>query len=96
MKFMVTWKIPLEKRQDIMKHWASMTPKQRADAGPDVKILGRWHNEAEFTGVAICETDSAAALSLYLMQWNHSMDMDVAPVLDDEESAAVGKKALGL
>ncbi len=27
---------------------------------------------------------------------SYSMDMDVAPVLDDEESAAVGKKALGL
>ena len=73
-----------------------MTPQERADAGPDVRLIGRWHNEAEFTGVAILETNDAAALSAYLMQWNHSMDMDISPVLDDEESAAVGKQALGL
>ena len=96
MKFMVTWRVHQEKRPEIMKLWATLTPQQRADAGPGVKIVGRWHNLAEFTGVAICEASDTAALSVYLMQWNGSMDMDIAPVLDDEESAAAGRKALGL
>jgi hypothetical protein len=96
MKFMVTWRIHPEKRHETMKVWSSLKPEQRADAGSGVKILGRWHNIAEFTGVAILETESTAAMSLYLMQWNSMMDMDVAPVLDDEESAQAGKKFLGL
>ena len=66
------------------------------DAGPGVKILGRWHDIVSFTGVAICEADDANALSGYLLQWNASMDMTVAPVLDDAETTATGKKALGM
>ena len=37
------------------------------------------------------EATDLAALNRYLGQWNPFMDMDVAPVLDDEESAAVTK-----
>jgi hypothetical protein len=96
MKFMVTWQIHPDKWHDILKVWCSMSPEERADTGPDVKLIGRWHNEAEMTGVAIIESDSAAAVTAYLLKWNHSMDMDVGIVLDDEESAAVGKQALGL
>jgi len=96
MKFMVNWEVHPDKRREITELWVSMTPEQRADAGTGVKMIGRWHNEVEMTGVAIVESDSCAALSTYLLQWNSFMDMDIAPVLDDEESAAVGKAALGL
>jgi len=37
------------------------------------------------------EATDLAALNRCLGQWNPFMDMDVAPVLDDEESAAVAK-----
>lgn len=94
MKFMVTWRVHPEKRVEIMKHWVSLSPEQRADCGPGVKMIGRWHNEVEYTGVAILESSDAGALSRYLMQWNPYMDMDIGPVLDDEESAAVGKSVL--
>lgn len=96
MKFMVTWEVHPHMRRETMELWCSLTPEQRAETGPGVKLIGRWHNEAEYTGVAILESDNAIALSGYLMQWNHLMDMDIAPVLDDEESAAVGKAILGL
>ncbi len=42
---------------------------------------------------AIAATD-ASALSVCLGQWNPVMDLDVSPVLDDEESAATGKTIL--
>ena len=42
----------------------------------------------------ICEATDLAALHRYLGQWNPAMDMDVAPVLDDEESAAAAKAIL--
>ena len=88
--------IDQDKRQEVLKTWSSMTPEQQMDAGPGVKILGRWHNVVEFVGVAIVEADDAGALSQYLLKWNSMMDMDVCPVLDDAETTAVGKKALGL
>jgi hypothetical protein len=93
MKFMVTWRVHPEKRVEITKYWVGLTPAQRADCGPGVRLIGRWHNEAEYTGVAILESNDTAALFRYLMQWNPHMDMDVAPVLDDEESAVVGQPA---
>jgi hypothetical protein len=96
MKFMVNWTIHPDKRRAIMEHWCSLTPEERADTGPNVKLIGRWHNEAAFTGVAIFETDDASALFEYLMQWNHMIDLEAVPVLDDEESAAAGKRGLGL
>ncbi len=96
MKFMVSGSIDQDKRQEVLKVWPSQTPEQQMDAGPGVKILGRWHDVVSFTGVAICEADDAGALSQYLLKWNSMMDMDVCPVLDDAETTAVGKKALGL
>lgn len=96
MKFTCTWKVHQNKREEVLKVWCSLSPEERVDAGPGVKIIGRWHNLVEMTGVAIVETESAAALSAYLLKWNPYMDMDIAPVLDDEESAAVGKAALGI
>ena len=44
----------------------------------------------------IIEADSEAAISGYLLKWNSFMDMDIAPVLEDEESVAVVKAAYGL
>jgi hypothetical protein len=71
-----------------------MTPEQRADAGAGVEIIARWHDLAGRTGVAIMEARDAAALSRYVNQWNSVMDLDIAPVVDDEESAAVAKDIL--
>lgn len=94
MKFMVKWSIPQDKWVEILKVWTSMTPAQRADAGQGVKIVGRWHDVNARCGVAILETSDAAAMGRYLNQWNTLCNLEVAPVLDDEESATVLKQAL--
>lgn len=91
MKFMVSWNIDQDKWLPILKKWASMTPEERADAGEGVKIIGRWHDTASRGGVAIFEATDLMALHRYLGQWNPSMDMEVAPVLDDEETATLGQ-----
>jgi hypothetical protein len=71
-----------------------MTPEQRADVGDSVKMIGRWHETNAKTGVAIMETTDLAALNRYLGQWNAFMEIEVAPVLDDEEAAALLKGVL--
>lgn len=91
MKFMVTWSVEQDKWLPVLKKWSSMKAKERADAGKGVKIIGRWHDMARREGVVILEATDLAALHRYLGQWNPFMDMDIAPVLDDEESAAAAK-----
>jgi hypothetical protein len=92
MKFMAKWSIQQDKWLPILKKWSSMTPQERANAGDGVKIIGRWHDVAARTGVLIMESNSLAAVQRYAGQWNPYMDIELAPVLDDEESAAVGKQ----
>jgi hypothetical protein len=45
--------------------------------------------------MAICETDDPTAVSNWILNWNHIIDCDVTPVLDDEEARAVGRAKLG-
>ena len=94
MKFMVSWSINYEKWLPILEKFAGMTPEQRADVGDGVKMIGRWHDTASRTGVAIMEATDLTALHRYLNQWNPFLDLDVAPVLDDEETAALAKDVL--
>ncbi|MCP3981071.1 MAG: DUF3303 domain-containing protein [bacterium] len=94
MKFMATWSIDQDKWIPILELWDSLTPEQRADAGEGVKLIGRWHELASRTGVAIIEATDAAAVHRYIARWNPHMDMDVAPVLDDDECTAAIRSIL--
>ena len=94
MKFKVEWSMGCEGYLDILNVFSSMTPEQRADVGDSVKMIGRWHETTSKTGVAIMETTDLAALNRYLGKWNPFMDLDVSPVLDDEETAALAKDVL--
>ena len=94
MKFMVTWSINEEQWLPILEVFSSMTPEQRADVGDGVTMIGRWHDTNSRSGVAIMETTDLAALNRYLGKWNPFMDLDVSPVLDDEETAALAKDVL--
>ena len=46
------------------------------------------------SGVVILESDDAAAVQRFIGRWNSHMDIDLAPVLEDEETAAVAKQIL--
>jgi Domain of unknown function (DUF3303) len=94
MKFMVNWELHRETRAEVMKAWVALGRKGRADVGKGVKLVGRWHNSAELTGVAILESKDLSAVYRYLSRWNPFMDMTVSPVLDDEESARLSRQAL--
>ena len=93
MKFMVTWIIPDgEARHDTLKIFSDMTAEQDQEMmGYSVTLIGRWHEVVSSAGVAIFESDSVAAVSNYLLNWNQVCDCDVTPVLDDEEARALGR-----
>ncbi|MDZ4675493.1 MAG: DUF3303 family protein [Gemmatimonadota bacterium] len=92
MKFMVSWQTHSDKVADVVGGWASTTRAQRADLGKGVKLIGRWHNMAAGNGVLIVETSNLAALNRYIGQWTPYMDIDVSPVMTDDESATVCKQ----
>jgi hypothetical protein len=94
MKFMVMWEVHPDKRLDVLKAWVGLGRKGRANVGRGVKLIGRWHNSAEYTGVAIMAANDIKDLYRYLARWNTVMDLTVSPVLDDEESARLGRAAL--
>jgi hypothetical protein len=81
-----TWTIDADKRSDAYTHFASMDEEAlAADIGPDVKLLGRWHNPADGSGFFVCEAKSVTALHQWM--WKSSEDrltIKVAPVLNDD------------
>jgi hypothetical protein len=57
-------------------------------------LLAARHDVAARTGVVVFEASDAAAVQCYLGHWNPYMEIDLAPVLDDEESTAVYRQIL--
>lgn len=97
MKFMLSWRVHPEKRQEAFKAFSQMTSTDDAnDRGSEIKLIGRWHDLSRFTGVAICEATDAQALAAWALNWNNVLDLETVPVLDDDEARAVGKKKLSL
>jgi|SRR6185437_9564782 len=94
MKFRANYRIPHGNWLPVLQKFSSMTPAERADVGEGVRLIGRWHDMSSRTGVAIIESSEAAAVERFIGQWNPYMDVDLAPVLDDEETAAVAQQVL--
>ena len=96
MKFMLKWRVHPEKRHEVMKGFSQMSPADDlGDMGANVKLIGRWHDVAKFEGVAIYESDDALAMASWALNWNHALDTEVTPVLDDAEAREVGKNKFG-
>ena len=95
MKLMIRWEIHPDRRTDVLSGFAGMELSDyQTQQGPAIKVLGRWHDIINMTGVAICETDDAEALGLWLAQWHAVCDFDIATVLDDEEAHAAARKVV--
>ena len=94
MKLMAYWKIHQDNRQDVFSSFAAMElDEYQSQQGPNVKIIGRWHDVINGTGVAICETDDLDALAQWLMPYQAICDFEIVPVLDDEEAHSTARKA---
>ena len=66
--------------------------KENADPANDTKILGRWHNPAELTGMFAAESPNAEAVYSMLYKWSRvrpglqsvsMIDYEIQPMLDD-------------
>ena len=96
MKFMITWVSDSEKRHDVYKTFAQMTDADdEADRG-GVQLIGRWHDVGAGKGVAICESNDLAAVHSWIFNWNNALDLEITPVVDDDECKAIVKRKFGL
>lgn len=92
MKFMITWQAHQGKIHEAYSLFFPMTSEQDAeDRGSQIKQIGRWHDVVRGRGVTICESDSAEAVANWCFNWNGLLDLDIAVVLDDNETRAMGK-----
>jgi hypothetical protein len=56
---------------------------------PGIKMLGRWHAAAGDRGLAVFETNDAAAIGKWSMEWNDLLSIETFPVHDDQELAKI-------
>ncbi len=95
MTFLITWQIHQGKLHPILAHFSQLSDEQdKAMMGDEIKMIGRWHDLVSGTGVAICESDSAAAISAYALKWNNDMDISVQVVVDDTAARKLGESLL--
>jgi hypothetical protein len=95
MKYLVTWRVHAEMRHEALKAFSAMTDADHEKDLGGVRLIGRWHDVVAFKGVAIAETDDPKALTAWLLHWNGMIDIEVNPVLDDDETQAVGREMFG-
>ena len=90
MLFQISWKMYSDKKLDCFKAFSQMTPDDDVkDAGPNIKIVGRWHSVGGGRGVCICETDNVEDLTSWMVNWAGMCDIDVIPVVEDATVRAV-------
>jgi hypothetical protein len=93
MKFLVLWRMHEGKLHDTLELFTKMSPEQeQAPMQGKVKLIGRWHDATSGRGAAVFETDSLETLMAYALNWNRFMDLETFPVIDDEETRAIGRQ----
>lgn len=93
MKFMGSWKIHEDKRHEVLDMFAKMDLEEyKTQHGPEIKFLGRWHDLARLRGWLLFETDNLEAVNLWLTIWTGVCDIEIAPVVEDDEAHATMRK----
>jgi hypothetical protein len=81
MKFMVTWKVPVENFKQAMKRLKTFS---QENAPPGVKYLGRWHETGTGKGFALMDVEDMTAFTGLLMSWEDLSNQTVVPVVEDD------------
>jgi len=96
LKFMMTWSSFPETRHDAAKGFGQMTDADDEADHPGVKLIGRWHDLVAVGGWLICESDDISAVQSWALNWNGVLNMDVTPVVDDNEAKTMLKRKWNL
>ena len=89
MLFLISWNISSANRVACWNVFGNMTPADDLkDAGEHINVHGRWHRLNGASGVCVCETDSAAALNSWMLNWSPICEISVEPIVNDADSRA--------
>jgi hypothetical protein len=85
MKFMMTYSISTADIDDAIARFLE------TGGGPtgNVTMINRWHAAAGRFGFVLLEGEDVAAIYQYATEWGDLCDLDITPVLEDEEAGAV-------
>ena len=86
MKFMVTF--PLTHR-DYKERVSRFLESGGAPVPEGVTMLGRWFTASHSKGFMLVETTNAQALFHYASEWSELVDIQIEPVVTDEEGAQI-------
>jgi len=89
MRFMVEWSIPPENYSAAMDAFLAAG----APMPQGLKSLGRWHAPGSCRGWLLCETESLGTLYEHMAEWASLLNLEVTPVVDDEEAGASATRA---
>lgn len=88
MKYMVTWKIPTHSYKEAVEAFLSAG----APMPEGLVSLGRWHAPGSTKGWLLAETDDAVALSEHMAEWASMLELDISPVIEDEEAGKAASR----
>jgi Protein of unknown function (DUF3303) len=91
MKYMLTFAIPADKSKRDAAFARFLETGGQPPKG--VKLLGRWTKVDMSGGYDLLETDNPEALADMAVEWNDLLDIQIIPVLEDQSTAAVVKRA---
>jgi hypothetical protein len=89
MKFMLTFTMQPDKRNEAIARFM----KTGGHPPQGAKLLGRW-TRADFSqGYDLLESNDATPLTEFALQWSDLMQLEIVPVLEDQELGNVLKKS---
>lgn len=88
MKYMLAWSIPTSTYDAALDAFLS----GGAPMPEGLTALGRWHAPGSNRGWLLCETDDVVALAQHVGEWAPLLNIDVTPVIEDEEAGAAAAK----
>ena len=81
MLFMISYSF----RPEIRSETQDRFKKTGGTPGPNVTMLGRWHNIGGLRGFVLAESNDAVAIGRWMQEWTDLIVFDVAPVVNDED-----------
>ena len=88
MKYMVAWTIPTGSYKEAVDAFL----RSGAPMPDGLKALGRWHAPGSRHGWLLCETDDPVALAEHMAQWAALLELEITPVVGDEEAASAASR----
>ena len=83
MLFRLDYAISVENVKSAQERLATMDEKRDG-----LTVIGRWH-EAGTRGFMVCEAEDVVALGKFSNQWSDLCDIDLVPLMTDEEVGQV-------